>query len=72
MGHPGEVIVEISLAQEAKLVAIGTEENVQATLKPVAIGVLPGRDLATRHFPFLQDGYFVAEVGKVLGSRQAC
>ena len=72
MGHPDEVFVEPGLAQEAKQVAIGTEEDVQAAFEPVAIGVLPGRDLAPRHFPFLQNGYFVSEVCKVLGSRQAC
>ena len=69
--HPGEVVGEAGVAQEAEEIAVGAEEDMETALKPVAVGILPGGDLAASDLALLEEGYFVAETGEVGGRGQA-
>mmetsp|Transcript_60932 Transcript_60932/g.157092 ORF Transcript_60932/g.157092 Transcript_60932/m.157092 type:complete len:521 (+) Transcript_60932:400-1962(+) len=68
---PLQTVLDVELGEEVHHVRVGTEEDVEAGLNPVAILVLPGGDLAAEHVPSLIHDGLMASIDKVLGARQA-
>mmetsp|Transcript_15341 Transcript_15341/g.46134 ORF Transcript_15341/g.46134 Transcript_15341/m.46134 type:complete len:268 (-) Transcript_15341:321-1124(-) len=68
---PLQAVVDVELAEEVHHVRVGPEEDVQPRLDPVAVLVLPGRDLAAEHVTRLVDHRLVPGVDEVLGGGEA-
>jgi hypothetical protein len=70
MRHPNEVIIETHFPEEGEQMAVCAEENVQAALQPIAVGILPRRSFAPCDLSFLQQGDLVSRITEVLGGCQ--
>ena len=57
--------MDVEFVEEAHHVGVGAEEDVEPRLDPVAVLVLPCRDLAAQDVPGLVDDGLMAGIGEV-------
>lgn len=68
---PLEPVLDAELLEQVLDVRVGAEEDVQARLVRVAVGIAPGGDLAAQEVAPLEEDGNVAGVGDVLGRGEA-
>ena len=61
-GLPIEAIAQTTLSQKAEQRVVGPEKDVQPTLDPITIGILPGGHLAAWHGTLFQNNNVIATV----------
>ena len=68
---PLQPVLDSQLLEQVLDVGIGPEEDVEARLVGVAVGVAPGGDFAAEEVAPLEDDRDVSRVGDVLGRGEA-
>ena len=68
---PLQSILDVQLGEEVHHVRVRPEENVQTSLDPIPILILPRAHLTPEHVSRLQHDRFVTSLRQILGARQA-